>query len=56
MRLMACYPIIRNSIGIEIKKSLIPVIKEKLGFSGQETLFKNDDTFEIIERARGWVK
>ena len=46
----------RNSIGIEIKKSLIPIIKEKLGFSGQETLFKNDDTFETIERTRGWIK
>ena len=46
----------RNSIGIEIKKSLIPVIKEKLGFSGQETLFRNDDNFEIIERVKGWIK
>lgn len=39
----------RNSIGIEIKKSLIPVIKEKVGFSGQKTLNKNDDTFVLIE-------
>lgn len=46
----------RNSIGIEIKKSLVPIIKEKLGFSGQNTLFNNDDTFELIERKRGWIK
>jgi site-specific DNA-methyltransferase (adenine-specific) len=46
----------RNSIGIEIKKSLIPIIKEKLGFNGQKTLTKNDDTFELIEREKGWIK
>ena len=46
----------RNSIGIEIKKSLIPIIKEKLGFGSQKTLFKNDDTFETIERVKGWIK
>jgi len=46
----------RNSIGIEIKKSLIPIIKKKLGFDGQKTLSKNEDTFEIIEREKGWVK
>lgn len=46
----------RNSIGIEIKKSLIPIIKEKLGFNVQKTLSKNEDTFEIIERASGWIK
>lgn len=45
----------RNSVGIEIKKSLVPIIKEKLGFR-QKTLSKNDDTFEIIERASGWIK
>ena len=45
----------RNSIGIEIKKSLVPIIKEKLGFR-QKTLSKNDDTFEIVERASGWIK
>ncbi len=43
----------RNSIGIEIKKSLIPIIKEKVGFNGQKTLNKNDDTFELIEREEG---
>lgn len=46
----------RNSIGIEIKKSLIPIIKEKAGFNGQKKLDKNDDTFELIERAKGWIK
>ncbi|MEM0465268.1 MAG: site-specific DNA-methyltransferase [Candidatus Pacearchaeota archaeon] len=40
----------RNSIGIEIKRSLIPIIKEKLGFNGQKTLNISDDTFELIER------
>jgi len=43
----------RNSIGIEIEKSLIPIIKEKVGFNQSPTLFlKNDDTFEIIEREK----
>lgn len=46
----------RNSIGIEIKKSLIPIIKEKVGFNGQKTLNKNDDTFELVEREEGWIK
>ena len=46
----------RNSLGIEIKKSLIPIIKEKVGFNGQETLTKNNDTFELIEREKGWIK
>ncbi len=46
----------RNSRGIEIKKSLIPIIKEKIGFNGQQTLFKNDDTFELAEREKGWIK
>jgi len=46
----------RNSIGIEIKKSLIPIIKKKLGFDGQKTLSKNEDTFEIIEREKGWIR
>jgi len=40
----------RNSIGIEIKKSLIPIIKEKIGFDEQQGLFNSDDTFELIER------
>jgi len=46
----------RNSIGIEIKKSLIPIIKKKIGFDGQKTLNGNEDTFEIIERGRGYIK
>jgi site-specific DNA-methyltransferase (adenine-specific) len=40
----------RNSIGIEIKKSLIPLIKQKLGFEGQSDLYNGGDTFEIIIR------
>lgn len=41
----------RNSIGIEIKKELIPVITEKLGF-GVEQSFLNDksDKLEIVIR------
>jgi len=46
----------RNSIGVEIKKSLIPIIKEKVGFNGQKRLDKNEDTFELVERAKGWIK
>lgn len=42
----------RNSIGIEIKKSLIPIIKRKLGFGEQKTLYNTDDTFEVIIRER----
>jgi len=40
----------RNSIGIEIKKSLIPIIKKKLGFEGQLPLDNHNDTLEIIIR------
>ncbi len=43
----------RNSIGIEIKKSLIPIIKKKIGFDGQSNLFNQEDTFEIIIREEG---
>jgi site-specific DNA-methyltransferase (adenine-specific) len=47
----------RNSIGIEIKKSLIPIIKKKIGFDGQTKLDKNDDVFEIIIiREKGWIQ
>jgi len=46
----------RNSIGIEIKKSLIPIIKKKVGFDGQKRLDGNDDAFEIIIRPKGWIK
>jgi len=40
----------RNSIGIEIKKSLIPIIRQKLGFEGQLPLDNQNDTFEVIIR------
>lgn len=40
----------RNSIGIEIKKSLIPIIKKKVGFEGQMALDNQEDTFEVIIR------
>ncbi len=40
----------RNSIGIEIKKSLIPIIKKKVGFDGQLSLENQEDTFEVIIR------
>ncbi|MEM3531486.1 MAG: site-specific DNA-methyltransferase [Nitrososphaerales archaeon] len=43
----------RNSIGIEIKKSLIPIIRKKLGFEGQLSFEGRDDTFEIIIREEG---
>ena len=40
----------RNSIGIEIKKSLLPIIKNKIGFGGQLLIENQDDTFEVIIR------
>jgi len=40
----------RNSIGIEIKKSLIPIITKKAGFEGQLTFDNNKDSFEVIIR------
>ena len=45
----------RNSIGIEIKKSLVPIIKEKLDFGGgQSDLFSDqNDKLEIIYRKPG---
>jgi len=46
----------RNSIGIEIKKSLIPIIKKKVGFNGQKKLDGNEDTLEIVIRPKGWIK
>ncbi|KJR44014.1 DNA methylase N-4/N-6 domain-containing protein [Candidatus Magnetoovum chiemensis] len=39
----------RNSIGFEIKKSLEPIIREKIGFNGRQ-LFEDDDTFDVIYR------
>jgi len=38
----------RNSIGIEIKKSLIPIIRKKLGFEGQLSFDNQNCTFEVI--------
>lgn len=43
----------RNSIGIELKKSLVPIIKKKSGFDRQNTLLNNNDKFEIIIRKSG---
>jgi len=45
----------RNSIGYEIKKSLVPIIKEKLGFGGGQSNFFTDqnDKLEIIYRKTG---
>ncbi len=40
----------RNSIGIEIKKSLIPIIKKKVGFDEQSLFNNQNDTFEVIIR------
>jgi len=40
----------RNSVGIEIKKELIPIIKVKTGFDGQNKLLENDDVLNIIIR------
>ncbi len=45
----------RNSIGIEIKRSLVPIIKEKLGFDNKQAdlLADKDDKLEIIYRKPG---
>jgi len=43
----------RNSIGIEIKESLIPVIRRKIGFEGQLDINDQEDTFQIIIREDG---
>lgn len=40
----------RNSIGIEIDESLIPIIKRKLGFEEKSIFNHESDTFEIIIR------
>jgi len=40
----------RNSIGIEIKKSLLPIIETKIGFNGQTGLLNHEDTFEYMVR------
>ena len=41
----------RNSIGIEIKKELIPIIQTKAGFGNQESIDLEGDTFELIIRS-----
>lgn len=41
----------RNSIGIEMKRELIPVIKKKVGFDGQDKLLDDRDTLEVRIRA-----
>lgn len=46
----------RNSIGIEIKKELIPIIKKKVGFDGQTRLDNDEDTFEVIMRKKPEIK
>lgn len=45
----------RNSVGFEIKKSLVPIIKEKLGFDSRQNTFFTDqnDKLEIIYRKAG---
>jgi site-specific DNA-methyltransferase (adenine-specific) len=40
----------RNSIGIEMKKELIPIIQEKIGFGSQECIDLDRDTFELVVR------
>lgn len=40
----------RNSIGIEMKKELIPIIQKKVGFGNQESIDLEGDTFELILR------
>lgn len=40
----------RNSIGLEIKKSLIPIIRKKIGFEDQLPLGEKIDTFEVLIR------
>ena len=41
----------RNSIGIEINKDLVQVIKKKVGFDGQDKLLGDNDTLEVRIRA-----
>jgi len=46
----------RNSIGIEIKEELIPIVKKKTGFDEQKRIDGNTDTFEVIIREKPWEK
>lgn len=43
----------RNSIGIEIKKSLIPIVKKKMGFGAQGSLINTRDQLDILIRKKG---
>lgn len=46
----------RNSVGFEIKKSLLPIIEEKLGFSKKQGNLldnKNNDVFDFVIRKVG---
>ncbi len=44
----------RNSAAYEIKKLLLPIVKKKLGFGGQDNLLNDKkDTFELITRKQG---
>ena len=46
----------RNSIGFEIKKSLLPIIEEKLGFSKKQGNLldnENNDVFDFVIRKTG---
>ncbi len=40
----------RNSIGVEIKKSLIPIIKKKMGFGAQGNFINADDKLNVFIR------
>ncbi len=42
----------RNSIGFELKKELVPIIREKVGFPISGNIDSNDDTFEVITRRK----
>ncbi|OGW74094.1 MAG: modification methylase [Nitrospirae bacterium RIFCSPHIGHO2_02_FULL_40_19] len=46
----------RNSIGIELKKELIPIVKKKLGFEGQTRLTEDKDGFQVIMRKNVQLK
>jgi len=43
----------RHSIGIEINKGLVPIIKKKTGFEGHDNIQKGQDTLEVIIRPAG---
>lgn len=43
----------RNSVGVEIKRSLIPTIKKKIGFDNVQPEFPAADTFTLTTRKQG---